>query len=654
MASAKKRAKRLARDGWYVVPARSEPEDGKPRKSPRGGPYAATRDESQIARWFDERPDDLVAVAPFKSGVSVVDLDVRGGVSGLATLEDAGRYDEPSTVRPSLSGNGRHWFYQGVSASTAGFMEGVDLRGRGAIVVVAGDLPPVSAVTTPLPVWVPTDAGTADSGPLSAAEVAEWIEACPAGDMTDETRFVAEAVGVNDMSRTALYGILKHLAGLATEGARGIPEAIEIARERYLRKWPDPKYAAEFDSALAKAMAKKGAPGSRVLDEFAVESDDDFDEFEEGGSREERAFEAEVGRQVDSMRARREAQRRIDAEERGDAPTFEGSLLTIEDVLSLPAPEPLIEGVLDRGTTTMLYGAPATGKSFVALHWAWAIATAQPWLGREVRAGRALYVAAEGASGLGERVRALGIAWPGDAEDRLLFRTTAVDLSSAAEVADIAGTVAAREVDFVVLDTLARVAGDAEENSSTAMSGIVRAVDAIRAARPGCTVVLVHHEGKSGDLRGSSAILGALDVALRLHGDVAKTLEFVKRKEGPVERVTDLVFHAIDGTSSGVMNGTRAHMHRSEELLPSQDDKVLAIFADGFSESSATKPQFRNVVMSELGISYGGAYNAINRLQRRGLLESRGKSDLFLSPSGRSHLAQSTDPLDPPSRKDTP
>lgn len=47
-----------------------------------------------------------------------------------------------------------------------------------------------------------------------------------------------------------------------------------------------------------------------------------------------------------------------------------------------PAPEPLIEGILDAGTVTMLSGPFSTGKSFIALDWALSIASGTDWLGR--------------------------------------------------------------------------------------------------------------------------------------------------------------------------------------------------------------------------------------------------------------------------------
>jgi hypothetical protein len=45
-------------------------------------------------------------------------------------------------------------------------------------------------------------------------------------------------------------------------------------------------------------------------------------------------------------------------------------LLTVDEVLNMPRPKWLIEGILKEGTLAVLYGEPKSTKSFVALDWA--------------------------------------------------------------------------------------------------------------------------------------------------------------------------------------------------------------------------------------------------------------------------------------------
>lgn len=66
-----------AERGYYVHPVRCKDEgEKKPTKSPYVHDWenAATRDPAQIQRWWDRWPDALVAVAPGRSKLAVVDL----------------------------------------------------------------------------------------------------------------------------------------------------------------------------------------------------------------------------------------------------------------------------------------------------------------------------------------------------------------------------------------------------------------------------------------------------------------------------------------------------------------------------------------------------------------------------------------------------
>ena len=68
----------------------------------------------------------------------------------------------------------------------------------------------------------------------------------------------------------------------------------------------------------------------------------------------------------------------------------------------------------------------------------------------------------------------------------------------------------------IVVDTLARYAEGVEENSATEMGRVVSVVDQF-AKRLGATVILVHHTARgTSHARGSVALKGALETAIRL------------------------------------------------------------------------------------------------------------------------------------------
>jgi hypothetical protein len=87
-------------------------------------------------------------------------------------------------------------------------------------------------------------------------------------------------------------------------------------------------------------------------------------------------------------------------------PVLVDRLLTRSALRSLPDPQPLIDNVLDQGTTALLYGKWGTAKTFIALDWAASVATGKAWQDRTTEQCRVLYVVGEGAFGFKGRIDA--------------------------------------------------------------------------------------------------------------------------------------------------------------------------------------------------------------------------------------------------------
>jgi hypothetical protein len=207
-----------------------------------------------------------------------------------------------------------------------------------------------------------------------------------------------------------------------------------------------------------------------------------------------------------------------------DPTAYEGKAVvyTLNELLNFPPPKWLIEGLVPQGTMTGLVGAPGVGKSMIALDWALCVATGVPWLNvYPVQKGFALYIAAEGHSGLSIRARAwlerynpagrkanfglvkdrlfvTGIASSPDAnrtEYETLFTRIEDELQDAPTL--------------VVIDTLARCL-EGDENESQAMGHFVNGAEQF-IERYGSTVVVVHHKNAMGGReRGHSSFRGAL------------------------------------------------------------------------------------------------------------------------------------------------
>jgi AAA domain len=232
-------------------------------------------------------------------------------------------------------------------------------------------------------------------------------------------------------------------------------------------------------------------------------------------------------------------------------------LLSTSAVKELTPSPALVDGVLFMNSLAMLYGPSGIGKSFLAVDIALHVAHGNWWRGRPVTGGPVLYVAAEGAAGLGLRIK----AW--ETHHRTHHETHpvewlpwAVNIHDPAWAAALADVVAERKPVLVVLDTFARCAVGAEENSARDVGVIVAHLDAIRRAG-GCCVLIVHHTGKDGGAgaRGSTALKGAMDTEIELTGESARfTMRNTKQKDAAEASPMHLGLVAVEGTHSVVID----------------------------------------------------------------------------------------------------
>ncbi len=196
------------------------------------------------------------------------------------------------------------------------------------------------------------------------------------------------------------------------------------------------------------------------------------------------------------------------------------NFLSIEELESLPPPRWLIPGLLTEASLVAIYGAPESGKSFLAVDMAMAISGGLSWHGRSVLGGGVLYIAAEGAPGLGKRVRAWKEAYSAEHDKfKFILMRDSINLASEndAESKMFIKTVLDEvgPLKLVVIDTLNQTAAGADENSAKDMSRYISSMKRLRDTT-GATIIVVHHSGKdsSKGMRGSTALLGAMDTTI--------------------------------------------------------------------------------------------------------------------------------------------
>lgn len=191
-----------------------------------------------------------------------------------------------------------------------------------------------------------------------------------------------------------------------------------------------------------------------------------------------------------------------------------------------------VKGVLPAEGLAALFGPSASGKSFLALDMAAAIAQGRSWFGNRTRSATVVYVALEGEGGFKNRVT----AWE---RENLLPIPTALNfvmqpfkINDSQDVDDLAAIVPKGSVIFI--DTLNRAAPMADENSSRDMGEILEGAKRLQTSIGGL-VILIHHTGKDAGkgLRGHSSLFAALDGAIQVERSVVgRAWGVAKAKDG--------------------------------------------------------------------------------------------------------------------------
>lgn len=238
----------------------------------------------------------------------------------------------------------------------------------------------------------------------------------------------------------------------------------------------------------------------------------------------------------------------------GAANTDRYRVWSADSIRGLPPMQWRVKNVLPAAGLAAIFGPSGSGKSFLALNLAAAIAHGTPWFGSRVDQANVIYVMLEGEAGIRNRIAALE-----EAQGKLPTESFGVvleqfHLTTDQDVADLASVIPPGAVVFI--DTLNRAAPTSDENSSKEMGLILEATKQLQ-VRTGGLVVVVHHTGKdsSRGMRGHSSLHAALDAAIEVERGAAGTRQWAvaKSKDGEDGRKVafKLRVHALGHDADG-------------------------------------------------------------------------------------------------------
>jgi hypothetical protein len=289
------------------------------------------------------------------------------------------------------------------------------------------------------------------------------------------------------------------------------------------------------------------------------------------------------------------------AEIRGSSQHNTGTyqLLTIGELMHRPPPTWLINRHIPDQSVGFLYSEPGAGKSFLALDMALSVAHGlDNWQGDPIKQDpnpAVVYIAAEGAFDFGLRIKAWHKAkgLKADACKNFYIIEQTINFMKSDDVEKLVRTLSGltptlRPV-LVVVDTVSRALPGADENLQKDMTLFVRACDAVRDTFS-CAVLGIHHAGKSGDMRGSTVLLGAGDFVFKLErrkGATMGVLTCEKQKAAPDGWNEPYRFDVVqleDGGSSLVAVRAEAGFGPAVELTPDVSASVLGAMRAAWEE----------------------------------------------------------------------
>lgn len=203
----------------------------------------------------------------------------------------------------------------------------------------------------------------------------------------------------------------------------------------------------------------------------------------------------------------------------------------------------LVERTLARGALSVVYGDSNSGKTFLAIDLAAAVALGGEWMGRRVEAGAVVYLAAESPASVRNRLRAFMRHYATLVPNFAIVQSPVSLFDAGADTAAVIHLVRqiehelGRKVELIVGDTLARMSAGANENSGEDMGAVVRHIDRIR-GETGAHFLLIHHSGKDAakGMRGWSGLRAAVDTEIEVTADEAtglRSAEVTKQRDLP-------------------------------------------------------------------------------------------------------------------------
>jgi putative DNA primase/helicase len=283
--------------------------------------------------------------------------------------------------------------------------------------------------------------------------------------------------------------------------------------------------------------------------------------------------------------------------------------------LNIPQREMLLSPILPRQGLAMVHAARGIGKTFISLSVAYAVASGGKVFDRwgAPNPARVLFIDGEmPARTLQERLAA--IVAGNDVEppepDYLRILTPDLQDNSMPNIATREGQEAVasflKGVDLIILDNLATLASHGRSNDEESWKPVQGWLLELR--RRGMAVLLIHHAGKGGDQRGTSAKEDILDTVIRLARPKDYNPEQGARFEVHLTKARGISGPELKPFEAQLLTAGHALSWATRDIEDVELEHLAALIAEGCTIRDAAE---------EMGISKSAAGRLKKRLDAR-------------------------------------
>jgi hypothetical protein len=596
----------------------------------------ATLDENQIRSYWTTWENALIGVNCEKSGLSVLDLDVKHEVNGLETYYQWGIDDTRYFISRTPS-SGSHIIASGSIKSTTNVKTGVDTRGIGGYIIV----PPSKILEGECPgeyQWVNDWSG-------SPAELPDSLIKKMFSNTTKkyEGKVYTSPDGTKHTLSNASLDFMKYGAMPGERNSNLFKAAADFAgcgfEQEETKKILSPiceqigLSKSEVETVLEHAYSKPRTPSipdgpPPIPEEYYITSQSEWDinSIFDGETPEEPSYLNE-----EPPEGNPEAQG--ETVEKDTKPIITPKpryvIRGFDYIMEKASPPPfLVENLIMEKTINLFFGQSGAGKTYTTFHLATCIATGSDWLGRATVQRPVLIIDEDGGDwSCRSRLKEIALGM-NEIEDKPIkyVSMAGFKLDAAKDVAEINRLIDETGAKVIIFDVL-RNFFVGKENDSDVLSSVFYNLR-LMVEKKGVTIIMLHHTDKAGDdYRGSSAIGGACDLTFKIEQDQDTTvLTFKTVKKRWIEGCT---FKAIPELGYSLFeDGERTYKLTLTEGIDNQEG-ISAVLNYLETNGNATIKELEDAAPS-YGLKPSTMKQSLYALQRQKRVEKTNKSRPFV------------------------